>query len=93
MKGTIVAQITQIGETQLIGANDFKVREALLKTVEEYPNYYKVQFTGDKTELLDDFKPNDVVKMKCELKGREHTNDAGQYNVFMNLNAWQIEKI
>tara|TARA_R110001606_G_scaffold398055_1_gene576205 strand:- start:11148 stop:11429 length:282 start_codon:yes stop_codon:yes gene_type:complete len=91
MKGTIVAQISQIGQTLKVGENDFLVREVLLKTVEEYPNVYKAQFTGEKTTLLDNFKPNDIVKMKCQLKGREYTNKEEQLDVFMSLNAWEIE--
>ncbi|QQV90518.1 hypothetical protein Danklef1_37 [Polaribacter phage Danklef_1] len=91
MKGTIVAQITQIAETQKIGENNFRVREFLLKTVEEYPNFYKAQVTGEKTDILEDFKPGDVVKMKCNLKGREYQNKELQYDVFMSLNVWTIE--
>tara|TARA_R110002051_G_scaffold224048_1_gene287255 strand:+ start:9150 stop:9431 length:282 start_codon:yes stop_codon:yes gene_type:complete len=91
MKGTIVAQISQIGPTLKVGENDFLVREVLLKTVEEYPNVYKAQFTGEKTTLLDNFKPNDIVKMKCQLKGREYKNKEEQLDVFMSLNAWEIE--
>lgn len=91
MKGVIVAQISQIGQTQSIGENNFLIREVLLKTIEEYPNYYKAQFTGDKTTLLDSFKPKDVVKMKCQLKGREYENKQQQLDVFMSLNAWEIE--
>lgn len=91
MKGTIVAQIQQIAETQKVGANDFLVREFLLKTIEEFPNHYKAQVTGDKTSLLDNFKPGDIVKMKGELKGRSYENKEQQLDVFMSLNIWSIE--
>jgi len=92
MKGTVVAQITQIAETQKVGANDFLVREFLLKTIEEYPNFYKAQVTGGKTTLLDNFNVNDIVKMKGELKGRPYENKEQRYDVFMSLNIWSIEK-
>ena len=91
MKGTIVAQISQIGQTQSIGENNFLVREFLLKTVEEFPNHYKAQFTGERTSILDNFKENDIVIVKGELKGREYVNNQEQLDVFMSLNAWKIE--
>lgn len=94
MKGTVVGQITQIGEVQVFGSEEkpFLKRELILKTVEEYPNFYKVEFTQDKTNLLDGFEKGQVVKIKCNLKGREYENqETGKYDVFMGLNAWAIE--
>lgn len=92
MKGTIVGQISQIGEDQFFGENGFKKRELIIKTVEEYPNIYLIEFQKDKTDLLSEFKTGQVVKVKCNLKGREYTNDKQEYNVFMSLQGWSIEE-
>lgn len=91
MKGTIVGQITQIGKVQEFGENGFRKQELILKTVEEYPNFYTAEFTKDKIELLKDFKEGQNVKITCQLRGRDYTSDEGKYSVFMSLNAWKIE--
>lgn len=93
MKGTIVGQITQIGEVQEFGENGFKKQEAIIKTVEEFPNFYVVEFTKDKIDLLKEFKVNQNVKITCNLRGREYTSDEGKYSVFMSVNAWKIEAL
>lgn len=93
MKVTLVGTISQIGKVETFGENGFEKRELILKTVEEYPNYYVIEFTKDRMQILDNWKEGDNVKIKANLRGREHTNDAGKYNVFMSLNGWEIEAI
>lgn len=90
-KLTLVGQMTQIGEVQEFGENGFKKQEVIIKTVEEFSNFYVVEFTKDKIELLKEFKAGQNVKITCNLKGREYTSDEGKYNVFMSVNAWKIE--
>lgn len=93
MKGTIVAQITHIGQAADFSKTEkpFYVREFLLKTIEEFPIHYKVQFTQDKVSLLDGYVEGQTVKVKCQLKGREYTKKGKGVDVFMSLNAWEIE--
>lgn len=91
-KLTIVGAISQKGEAQEFGANGFKKMEVIIKTVAEFPNCYTVEFTQDNIKLMDDFKEGDNVKITANLRGREYTNDKGEYHVFMSVNAWKIEK-
>lgn len=90
-KLTVVGTITQIGEVQEFGENGFKKQEVIVKTVEERPNFYTVEFTQDNTKLLEASKVGDNVKITCNLRGREYTKD-DKYSVFMSVNAWRIEK-
>lgn len=92
-KLTIVGQVTQIGSVETFGENGFEKREAIIKTVEEFSNFYVIEFTKDKMSLLDQFNEGDNVKIACNLKGREHTNDKGKYNVFMSLSGWKMEAL
>ncbi|WP_233881847.1 DUF3127 domain-containing protein [Tenacibaculum piscium] len=92
MKLTIIGQVSQIGQTVGVGENNFEIREVILKTVEEYPNFILVKFMGERVTLLNDFKVGDIVQVKANLKGREYTNDKGEYNVFMSVNGWAIDK-
>lgn len=91
-KLSIVGAITQKKDIQEFGENGFKKLEVIIKTVAEYPNHYTVEFTQDNTKLMDDFKEGDNVKISANLRGREYTNDKGEYHVFMSVNAWKIEK-
>lgn len=93
MKNTIFGKIKQISEEQIFGENSFRKKEVIIKTIEEYPNFYKVEFTQDKVALLDDLKEEQTVQIKVNIKGREHTNDRGNYNVFHSIVGWQIERV
>lgn len=93
MKGVIVGQVTQIGEVEEYGENGFKKQEVIVKTVEEYPNVYCVEFTQGNTELVKSLEVGKNAKISCRIKGREHTNDEGQYNVFHSINAWKVEEV
>ena len=89
-KNVLVGQVSQIGQTEEFGENGFKKRELILKTVEEFPSFFKVEFTGDKINLLDSFKDGQNVKIIAYLKGREYKTD-DKYDVFMSLRASEIE--
>jgi len=90
MKVTVVGQITQIGAVQEFGDNGFKKAEVIVKTVEERPNFYMVEFTYDNIDLIKKIQEGDNVKITCGLNGREYKKD-DKYSVFMSLNAWKIE--
>jgi len=92
-KLNLLGQVKQIGSVEEYGQNGFKKRELILKTVEEYPNVYIIEFTGNNVDLLDSAEVGKNVKVTCKLAGREHTNDEGKYNVFMSLKGWNIEPI
>lgn len=93
MKGIIVGQVSQIGKVETFGENGFQKRELILQTVEEFPNFYVIEFTKDKMELLDTLKEGQNVKVSCDLRGRKHTNTESKCRVFMSLNGWRIEDL
>jgi translation initiation factor IF-3 len=94
MKVDVIGQISQIGDLQVFGENGFKKQEVIIKTVEEYSQFYVIEFTQQKIELLQDLEVGQNVKVTCGLNGREYTNpDNGKYNVFMSLRAWEVTNI
>ena len=93
MKGVLVGQITQIGEVNVYGENGFKKQEAILKTVEEYSNYYKVEFTQGNIELTKNLEIGKTVKLTVNVRGREYTSESGDYSVFMSINVWKVESV
>lgn len=94
MKGTVIGVIQQISEEQIFGDKGFKKKEVIVKTLEEFPSYYKIEFTQDNVKLLEGFNASENVTIQCRLKGREWTNeDNGNYNVFMSLYGLEIKKV
>ena len=74
----IQGRILKIGPVQTVGANGtFQKRELVLVTEEQYPQYLPIDFVQEKCSLLDNFQPNQVVKVSINLRGREWTNPAG----------------
>ena len=89
----IPVTIVRILDTKEIGANQFKVREIHVDTEEQYTQRLAIQFTQDKTALLDNFKPGDKAKIDINLKGKEATNQKGETVVFNTIQGWRIEKV
>lgn len=83
VQGTIIV----IGETETIGAKGFKKRLVVLKTDEQYPQTIPVEFTQDKTNLLDNYSIGDIVKIGINLRGSEWQ---GKY--YANIQGWKIDK-
>lgn len=93
MKGLIVGQVSQIGKVQEFGENGFKKQEVIIKTVEEFPNAYCVEFTQGNVELVKGLEVGKNYKINVNVRGREHTNEKGDYNVYHSINAWKVESL
>jgi hypothetical protein len=83
----ITGTIIVIGATETIGAKDFKKRLLVLKTEEQYPQSIPVEFTQDKTTVLNNYAIGDLVKVGINLRGSEWQ---GKY--YANIQGWKIEK-
>jgi len=62
--------IKQIGEIQEFG--NFKKREFVVKTEEQYPEIVKLEFINENVETLERFSLNEVVTVAFVVKGNEH---------------------
>ena len=82
--------IMKIFSEQVI-SEKFKKREFVMETgTPEYPEYIKLEFTQDKTGILDNYKVNDPVEVSFNLKGRKWTDPQGVDKWFNTLQAWRI---
>jgi hypothetical protein len=84
----INGKIIVIGETETIGAKDFKKRLLVVQTDEQFSQSLPIEFTQDKTNLLDKFKIDDLVKVSINLRGSEWK---GKY--YANIQGWRIDKV
>ena len=84
----ISGRIIVLNETETIGAKDFKKRLVVVQTDEQYPQTIPVEFTQEKTTVLNSYKVGDLVKIGINIRGSEWK---GRY--FANINGWKIDKI
>ncbi|HET8885587.1 MAG TPA: DUF3127 domain-containing protein [Salinimicrobium sp.] len=87
----VVGQITNIGEVQEI-SESFKKQDVIVRTVEEYPNHYKIEFANGNVDLLANWEEGANVKISCNVRGKLYTKESGESDVFMSLKAWKIER-
>ena len=83
----ITGTIIVLNDTETIGSKDFKKRLLVLKTEENYPQTIPVEFTQDKTTVLNNYAIGDLVKIGINLRGSEWQ---GKY--YANIQGWKIEK-
>ncbi len=93
MRAIAVGTIAQIGPVEAFGENGFVKQEVVIKTVEEFPQVYNIEFTKGNIELAKDLEVGQNVKITIRISGREYTNDEGKKTVFHSLNAWKVESI
>jgi len=83
----IQGKLIVLNDTETIGSKGFKKRLAVIQTDEQYPQTIPVEFTQDKTSLLNNFNIGDFVKIGINVRGSEWQ---GRY--FANINGWKIDK-
>ena len=89
----VQGKIKLIGETKEYGSNGFKKREMVLTTEEQYPQFLLIEFTQDKTDLLNNYQVGQQVKISINLRGREWQSPQGEIKYFNSINGWRIETL
>lgn len=87
----VTGKIRVISPTQQVSAS-FKKRELVVTTEEQYPQHIMIEFTQDKTDQLDQYRPGDDVKVSINLRGREWVNPQGETRYFNSIQGWRIER-
>jgi hypothetical protein len=83
--------IKKVGDVQSI-TDTFKKRELVVTTEEQYPQHIMIEFTQDRTGLLDSYNVGDKVSVGINLRGREWTSPQGEVKYFNTIQGWRIEK-
>ena len=66
-------------------SDKLEIRDFVIKTEEQYPQYIKFQLMNDKTTQVDGFNEGQNIEVHFNLRGRE--NDGKFYT---NLQAWKV---
>ncbi|MEO8591495.1 MAG: DUF3127 domain-containing protein [Flavobacteriales bacterium] len=89
---TITGTIRQIGKTQDV-SDKFKKRELILTEPSgQRAQHIPIEFTMDRTGLLDSFKPGEEVTVTAFVNGREWTGKDGVVKFFLSLGGNRIER-
>lgn len=89
---TISGTIKVVGKTQDV-SDKFKKRELVItEPGGQRPQLIPVEFTQDRTGLLDGYKPGDEVTVSCYVNGREWTGRDGVTKYFLSLSGNRIER-
>ncbi len=88
----VIGIVKVINPVQQVSAT-FKKRELVVTTEEQYPQHILIEFTQDKTDLLNNYTPGEQVKVSINLRGREWVNPQGETKYFNSIQGWRIEKM
>lgn len=90
---TITGTIKLVGKTQDV-SNTFRKRELVITEPSgQRPQHIPVEFTQDRTSLLDAYKTGDEVSVTCYVNGREWTGRDGVTKYFLSLSGNRIERV
>ncbi|MFD1614521.1 DUF3127 domain-containing protein [Gelatiniphilus marinus] len=89
----VQGKVKLIGETETVGNNGFRKRDIVVTTEEQYPQQILIQFVQDKTDLLNNYKVGQDVKISINLRGREWVSPQGETKYFNTIQGWRIEAL
>ena len=70
----------------------FRKRELVVELADQkYPQFVLFQLTGDRCDLLDEFRVGDQVAVEFHLRGREWTSPKGEVKYFNSLEVWTLK--
>ena len=88
----ILGKVKVINPEQQVSAS-FKKRELVVTTEEQYPQHIMIEFTQDKTDLLNQYNVGDQVKVSINIRGREWVSPQNETKYFNSIQGWRIEKM
>ena len=86
----VVGKIKSIGQTAEVGSSNFKKRDIVVTTEEQYPQHILIQFVQDKCDILDKYKVGQSVTVGVNLRGREWVKPKGETVYFNTIQGWKI---
>ena len=89
---TISGTIKAVGKTQQVSDKFTKRELVVTEPSGQRPQHIPVEFTQDRTSLLDSYKPGDEVSVTCYVNGREWTGKHGVTKYFLSLSGNRIER-
>jgi hypothetical protein len=82
--------LIHIGEIQTI--NEFKKREFVIETREQYSQKLIMELQQDRVDLVEPYKLGEVVNVSINIRGKAYQDKNGQTRYFNSLIAWKIQR-
>ncbi|MDP2176198.1 MAG: DUF3127 domain-containing protein [Bacteroidota bacterium] len=89
----VSGKIKVLDETKTVGASNFRKRDLVIETNEQYPQFISISFIQDRCDLLNGFNKGENVKVAINLKGREWQSPQGETKYFNDIQGWRIERV
>jgi single-strand DNA-binding protein len=87
----ITGIIKRISKTDQVSAN-FKKREVVITTTEQYPQQISIECHQEKVSLLDGLSEGQEVTIGINIRGREWTSPQGEVRFFNTIVGWKVDK-
>ena len=84
MNFSVKGKLHKVFESQKV-SDKLEIRDFVIKTEEQNPQYIKFQLMNDKTSQVDGFSEGQNIEVSFNLRGRENE---GKF--YTNLQAWKV---
>lgn len=80
-------------DTKTVGKNnDFQVREFIIKTDGQYPQYPTLQVTKENCRVLESIDNGDAITCQINVRGNLYNDKkTGEEKSFTSIEAWKVE--
>ena len=69
----------------------FRKREIVVQTDEQYPQPILIEFTQDRSDLLNRVQEGQKVTVSINIRGREWTGREGETRYYVSIQGWRIQ--
>jgi hypothetical protein len=88
----VTGKIHNVGALRVVSGK-FKSKDVVIVTEDKFPQYITIQFTQDKTDLVNPEDIGEQVEVSINLKGREWKSPTGEIKYFNTIEGWQINAV
>lgn len=90
----LTGKIKTINATQQVSER-FSKRTVVIETdyTTQYPQPIEIQFSQDRTDLIEPYNVGQEVVCDINLRGRQWTDNQGEVKTFNTLECWKIQPL
>ncbi len=88
----VTGKIHNVGALRVV-SEKFKSKDVVIVTEDKFPQYITIQFTQDKTDLVNPEDVGDQVEVSINLRGRKWESPQGEIKYFNTIEGWQINAV
>ena len=86
----ITGTVKKILDLQQVSST-FRKRELVVQTDEQYPQPILIEFTQDRSDLLNRVQEGQKVTVSINIRGREWQGREGETRYYVSIQGWRIQ--